>query len=278
MDEFIHYFSNIPPAHRSIILAGGISIFWLLENAFPQIKLRYNKWQHAVINLFFTATTVVINFLLAFLLIGVCDWTAQNNFGILRWTVPMHPVAACILGLLLLDFTGAYAVHYFEHKIPLFWRFHLIHHSDTWIDTTSANRHHPGESVLRFIFTCLGVLITGCPIWMVFLYQTLSLISTQFSHANLRLPDKIDQLLSYVIVTPNMHKVHHHYRLPFTDSNYGNIFSIWDRLLGTFMVLKPDQIIYGIDTYPEESENNQLSSLLKMPFNRRRSAVPAEKN
>jgi sterol desaturase/sphingolipid hydroxylase (fatty acid hydroxylase superfamily) len=78
--------------------------------------------------------------------------------------------------------------HFVEHKTKFLWRFHLIHHTDTWVDTTSANRHHPGESIIRFTFTTLGVLIVGSPMWMIFLYQTLSVIATQFNHANIALP------------------------------------------------------------------------------------------
>ena len=171
-----------------------------------------------------------------------------------------------IIGLLLLDFFGAYLAHFTEHKVKILWRFHLIHHSDTWIDTTSGNRHHPGESVIRFVFTTLGVLLVGAPIWLIFMYQTLSVISTQFTHANIALPKKIDAFLSYVIVSPDMHKVHHHYVLPYTDSNYGNIFSVWDRIFGTFMTLPNEKIIYGIDTHMEPKENNKLQNLLIMPF------------
>lgn len=101
---------------------------------------------------------------------------------------------------------------------------------------------------------------------MVFLYQTLSVIATQFNHANIVLPKKLDVLLSYFIVSPDMHKVHHHYVLPYTDSNYGNIFSVWDRLFGTFMTLEREEIIYGIDTHMNTDENNNLNNLLQIPF------------
>lgn len=278
MNEIITYFSNIPSSHRSLLLVGGITLFWWLEKAFPLFDFQYRKWQHAGINLFFTLTTVIINFVLAFVLLATSEWTETNQFGILHWLPDMNPIAACIIGLLLLDFVGAYLVHLVEHKIPFLWRFHLIHHTDTWIDTTSANRHHPGESVIRFAFTCLGVLVVGCPMWLAFLYQTISLLATQFSHANIKLPEKVDRFLSYVIVTPDMHKVHHHFQLLYTDSNYGNIFSIWDRLLGTFMTLAPDKIKFGIDTYPKESEHNRILSLLKIPFKPYRRTPTAEKN
>lgn len=271
MNEIISYFTTIPSSHRALILAGGISFFWLVETAVPLFKFSYNKWQHAGINIFFTVTTMIVNFCLAVILLRAAQWTVDADFGLLHWLPQMNPWLFAIAGLLLLDLIGAYVVHLVEHKVKFLWRFHLIHHTDTWIDTTTANRHHPGESVLRFIFTTLGVLIVGSPMWMVFLYQTLSVVATQFNHANITLPKKLDVFLSYFIVSPDMHKVHHHYVLPYTDSNYGNIFSVWDRLFGTFKTLDRDKIIYGVDTHMKPEEHNKLSSLLKIPFQKHRS-------
>lgn len=272
MNEIINYFSTIPSSHRALILAGGIAFFWLIETAVPFVKFQYNKWQHAGINLFFTLTTIVVNFSLALLLLKTAQWTTENKFGILYWLPELNPWLFAFIGLLFLDLIGAYLAHLVEHKVKFLWRFHLIHHTDTWIDTTSANRHHPGESVIRFIFTTLGVLLVGCPMWLVFLYQTLSVLSTQFTHANISLPKKMDSFLSYFIVSPDMHKVHHHYVLPYTDSNYGNIFSVWDRLFGTFKTLDRNKLVYGVDTHMKLEENNKLKNLLAIPFQKYRSS------
>ena len=275
MNEIVSYFSTIPSSHRSLILVSGITIFWLIENAFPLFNFTYKKWHHAGINIFLTLTTIIINFLLAFILLIAADWAVVNNFGILQWLPEIPLWLYLLIGLLLLDLIGAYLVHLIEHRTKFLWRFHIIHHTDTWIDTTTANRHHPGESIIRFAFTTLGVLIVGSPMWMVFLYQTLSVIATQFNHANIALPKKWDTILSYVIVSPDMHKVHHHYKLPYTDSNYGNIFSVWDRLFGTFRTLPKEEIVYGIDTHMKIEEHNKLNNLLKIPFQKQRSS---EKN
>lgn len=271
MNLLIDYFETIPSLHRGLILVGGITIFWLIENAFPLFKFQYNKINHAGINIFFTITTIIINFVMAFILLLAADIAIQQNFGILHWLPQMNIWIYTLLGLLLLDFIGAYLVHLIEHKVKFLWRFHLIHHTDTWIDTTSANRHHPGESVIRFVFTVLGVLLVGSPMWMVFLYQSLSVVFSQFNHANIPLPKKIDKLLSYIIISPDMHKVHHHYKLPYTDSNYGNIFSVWDRIFGTYSYLDREKIIYGVDTHMNPKEHNKLMNLLKIPFQKHRS-------
>ena len=266
MYELINYFENIPTIHRSILIVGGITIFWFLEGLFPLVRFNYKKWQHAIPNFFFTLTTIVINLSMAFLLLNTSDWTIHNNFGLLHRIPGLTLWGEIILGVLLLDFVGAYLPHYTEHRIKPLWMIHLVHHSDPNVDTTTANRHHPLESIIRFLFTLLGVFIIGTSIGIVMLYQALSLVSTQFSHANIRLPKKIDQWISYIIVSPDMHKIHHHYRLPYTDTNFGNIFSIWDRMLGTFSNYEREKIIYGVDVFPDEKKNSQIKSLLKQPF------------
>ena len=270
MDTLINYFETIPSLHRSLILVGGLTFFWLLEGSLPLMNFKYKKWKHALPNIFFTITTIVINFGLAFILIGSAEWVKENQFGIINW-IPNLPLwAYVLLGVLLLDFIGAYLAHFVEHKVKPLWMVHLVHHTDHNVDTTTANRHHPLESVIRFAFTLVGIFIVGTPIAIVFLYQSLSLVATQFTHANIKLPKKADDILSYIIVSPNMHKVHHHYKLPYTDSNYGNIFSIWDRLFGTFMKLDPNLIVYGVDTFPDEEANGRIGKLLKQPFHKYR--------
>ena len=266
MEQLIHYFETIPSPHRSAILVGGLTFFWILEGSLPLFKFGYNKWKHALPNLFFTFTTIIINFTLAFFLISTADWVSLHNFGILNWLPEMPLWLYVTLGVLLMDFVGAYLPHYTEHKVPPLWMVHLVHHSDHKVDTTTANRHHPLESVIRYIFTLAGVFIIGAPIGIVMLYQSLSLVATQFSHANIKLPKKLDYLLSFVLISPDMHKIHHHYQLPYTDANYGNIFSIWDRLLGTYIYMERERIVYGVDTFPNEAENSSLKHLLKQPF------------
>ena len=266
METLFNYFETIPSSHRSLILVGGITFFWLLEGALPLFLFNYKKWKHAIPNLFFTATTVIINFSLAFLLLFTADWVQVNNFGIINWMPEMPLWLYILLGVVLLDFFGAYLAHFTEHKIKPLWMIHLVHHSDHKVDTTTANRHHPLESVIRFGFTLFGVLVVGAPIAIVMIYQSMSLVFTQFNHANIKIPRSVDKLLSYVIVSPDMHKVHHHNLLPYTDANYGNIFSIWDRLLGTYMHLDREKIVYGVDTFPDEKRNSSLKELLKQPF------------
>ena len=278
MEQIIEYFRTIPSSHRSVILVGGIALFWMIESAVPLFNFKYSKVKHAGVNIFFTLTTVVINFVLAFILLKSSDWAVANHFGILQWLPEMPLWLFAIVGLMLLDLIGAWLVHWAEHKVKWMWRFHLVHHTDTYVDTTSANRHHPGESVFRFVFTTAGVVLAGAPMWLVFMYQSISVLLSQFNHANIVIPKWLDNAMSWVFVSPDMHKVHHHYVQPYTDSNYGNIFSIWDRLLGTFMTLDRDKLIYGIDTHMKPEENASLGNLLKIPFQNYRPPVGAKFN
>lgn len=264
LDALIDYFNNIPSLHRALILAGGIVLFWLIEGVIPLVKFRYNKWKHAGINLFFTATTIVVNFAFALVIVQASDWAVAKKFGVLQWThLPIW--AFMLVGLLLLDLIGAWFIHFIEHKFKWMWKFHMVHHADTQVDTTTANRHHPGESVFRAVFTVLGVLICGAPMWLVMMYQSMSAVFSQFNHANIRLPRWLDRAITWVIVSPDMHKVHHHYIRPQTDTNYGNIFSIWDRLFGTFDYTPVEQLRYGLDVLDDDTQGD-LSYQLQIPF------------
>lgn len=274
MENFIHaiasYFETIPSTHRAAILVGGLAFFWMVESAFPLFSFRYEKWRHALLNIFFTLTTVVVNLGMAFLLFLAAEYVTHEQFGLLYWLPEVHVVLSALIALLFLDLISAWLAHWVQHKVRWMWRFHLIHHTDQHVDATSANRHHPGESVIRFVFTVLAVLVIGAPMWTVLLYQSLSVVLSQFNHANISLPLWLDRAISWVIVSPDMHKVHHHYVLPYTDSNYGNIFSVWDRLFGTFMTLDRENLVYGVDTHMEHYEHSNLFTLLKIPFQKYR--------
>lgn len=266
MEAIVHYFETIPSLHRSLILVGGITLFWILEGALPLFRFKYNKWRHAIPNIFFTLTTIIVNFALAFLLLKSADWVRDNDFGIINWLPQMPLWLYVIIGVMLLDFFGAYLAHYTEHRIKPLWMVHLVHHTDHKVDITTGNRHHPLESMIRFIFTLIGVFVVGTPIGIIMIYQSMSVVFTQLTHANIKMPRKLDRIISYVFVSPDMHKIHHHYMLPYTDSNFGNIFSIWDRAFGTYMNLDREKIVYGVDVFPDEVKNGKIGSLLVQPF------------
>lgn len=248
------------------ILVGGLLFFWIIEGAIPLIPLNYKrkKIHHAAVNFGFTVIHLVIHTLLAILIIKLSDWCHANTFGLVYW-FNSNTVMTIIIGVLALDFSS-WLVHYVMHKNRMLWRFHLVHHSDNNVDVTTGLRHHPGDSLLRGIFFLLLIFVSGAPVYAVMIYQTLVVLATAFTHANINLPKKLDRALSYVLISPNMHKVHHHWKQPFTDSNYGAVFSFWDRLLGTFMKLDPKEIRYGLDRYYPNDKDEDFISLMKKPF------------
>lgn len=264
MEAIINYFETIPSLHRTLILVGGISFFWILEGFFPIVRFNYKKWKHSAPNFFFTFTTIVVNLVFAFAIVWLSDQTQVWEWGVFHWLGGVHIIVKLIIGVMLMDLVGAWLIHWTEHKILFLWRFHVVHHTDEHVDTTTALRHHPGESVFRAIFTCLAILIVGAPIWLVMLYQSVSAVFSQFNHSNLKLPSKLDKFISYVFVTPGMHRVHHHETAPYTDSNYGNIFSIWDRMTGNYSWLAYEKVKFGLDTYTAKTQD--LGDLLKAPL------------
>jgi sterol desaturase/sphingolipid hydroxylase (fatty acid hydroxylase superfamily) len=267
--SFVDYFQTLEhrPLERLIFLVGGMLLLWMIEGAIPLLTLQYrkNKVRHAAVNLSFTAIHLVIHTGFAIFIVVLSDSTKSAGFGIIHW-FHASVVAGIIITIFVLDFFGGWLVHFTEHKLGWLWRFHIIHHADNHVDVTTGLRHHPVESVLRGIFFLAGVLVSGAPMYAVMIFQTLLVIAVQFTHANISLPRWLDKSLSWIIVSPNMHKVHHHYQLPFTDSNYGAVFSIWDRALGTFMKLDSKDITYGIDRrYPNEKDEDFLM-LMKHPW------------
>jgi len=270
-DNIIQHFQTLEqrPLERMAILVGGMLIFWIIEGAIPLLPLKYKKTKlrHAGVNFIFTVIHLIIHTGLAILIIKLSDWCSQSGFGLVQW-FNTGVLLTIVIAVLALDFSS-WLVHLVMHKVPLLWRFHLIHHTDTAVDVTTGLRHHPGDSLLRGIFFLLLIFVSGAPMYGVMIYQTLVVLSTAFTHANISLPKELDRFLSFFLVSPNMHKVHHHWKQPYTDSNYGAVFSIWDRLLGTFKKLDPTKIRYGIDRdYPEEKDEDFLL-LMKTPFQKK---------
>jgi sterol desaturase/sphingolipid hydroxylase (fatty acid hydroxylase superfamily) len=136
------------------------------------------------------------------------------------------------LDILVLDF-WIYWWHRANHEIPVLWRFHEVHHLDRFLDTTSAVRFHFGEVLLSAGVRAAVILALGIPITSVVVFETLVLLSALFHHSNIRVPPRLERALATVIITPSIHWVHHHRKRVDTDSNYGTIFSFWDRLFAS---------------------------------------------
>lgn len=143
----------------------------------------------------------------------------------------------------------------------------MVHHSDTAVDVTTGTRHHPGDYVFRELFALTAIFLGGLSLGIYMIYRITTVIMTYWTHSNLKMPMVVDKTLSYLFITPNMHKFHHHFERPWTDTNFGNIFSIWDRMFGTFVYDDPSKIKYGLDVV-DNSRSEDLAYQIKLPFNK----------
>jgi sterol desaturase/sphingolipid hydroxylase (fatty acid hydroxylase superfamily) len=158
----------------------------------------------------------------------------------------LPPLAALVIGVVALDFC-TYAAHVAMHRVPLLWRFHRVHHRDAFIDVTTSFRFHPGEGIFRWLMTIVPAIALGVGPEALLVYRMLSAINGLLEHANVRVPTRVDAILSYVWVTPNMHKVHHSRERAETDTNFGNLLSVYDRVLRTFTPsARAPSVTYGL--------------------------------
>ncbi|MBM9501476.1 sterol desaturase family protein [Leptospira sp. 201903071] len=266
METDLLFFAELTSAQRSLFLIAGFVLAWSLELIFGLHKSLRNKLDHTRVNLIFWLTTLLINLILAGLIVTIGSFSISRGYGILQ-IFGIQGWSAVVLSILFLDFFAVYLTHFLEHKIPFLWRFHVVHHSDVSVDVSTALRHHPGETLLRAFMTALGVGILGVPIEILIFYQTLSGLFAQLTHIDIRLPKRLERVLSSVLITPGVHKIHHHFQQPYSDRNYGNIFSFWDRLFGTFSIQEIPEVVYGIDILRNsETREKSIVNLMKLPF------------
>jgi sterol desaturase/sphingolipid hydroxylase (fatty acid hydroxylase superfamily) len=226
----------------------GFVGFWLIESVAP-FSSRTGRVRHAARNLAIAGVNVVaLALLLSGLTVGVAHAAETRSWGILN-NIPLSPFANVLLAVLTLDL-WTYWWHRANHWIPFLWRFHRMHHSDPAMDVTTATRFHLGEIAVSTIVR-LGIIpLVGIPLRVIVVYELVLLLSTQFHHSNIALPSGIDRILRLVIVSPNMHRVHHSIKRVETDSNYSSVLSIWDRLFRSYRE-RPDsrEIRFGVEGY-----------------------------
>jgi sterol desaturase/sphingolipid hydroxylase (fatty acid hydroxylase superfamily) len=265
MEQFIQYLEGLSGAVRISIFLGFLIFAILLESLIPFVEFNYQKTKHIGTNLVFVLTSGIVSFGLAFIAYGIVDIT-RLEFGLFHLIqVPLW--MQMVLSLVLLDFFGQYFIHVCLHKYKWMWKLHLVHHSDTTIDASSGTRHHPGDILIRESLIFTVIICFGIHPAFYILYRIITPFFAYFTHANIKLPEKLDRTLSWVIVTPHMHKFHHHFERPWTNTNYGNILSCWDRLFGTFVYENPEDIQYGVDTV-DSTRDLDLLYQYALPFNR----------
>ena len=244
------------------ILLGTMGALSVLETLMPFRKRGSWRRDHLYANLGLTASTLALNFGLGLVATVGADLLRARGFG---WFAGRDSVATFAAGIVALDL-AAYVAHWLMHAMPGLWRVHRVHHADPLVDVTTAYRQHPLETLLRFAFMAASAWALGLPAAAIAVYRLLSALNALLEHANLRLWPPLDAALSLVVVTPDMHKVHHSRRPAETDSNYGNILAVFDRLCRTFTPsARATEVEYGLDGY-DDVATHRLDALLRLPF------------
>ncbi|HEX2199960.1 MAG TPA: sterol desaturase family protein [Burkholderiales bacterium] len=188
-------------------------------------------------------------------------WGLLNHFALPGW-------AALIGGIVLLDL-AIYLQHLLFHAVPALWRLHRVHHADLDIDVTTGARFHPVEILLSMLMKLAVIAALGVPPEAVLLFEVLLNATSMFNHANVRIPERVERALRAVVVTPDMHRVHHSVERDETDSNFGFNLSLWDRLFGTYRA-QPRAghagMQIGIPDFRESGDCAALPAMLALPF------------
>jgi len=264
MEGFLLFFEQLTNAQKLAWVMICLGLSWTLEGSLPLVRLQYRKWRHAAVNSAFLLTTLAINAAFGVLSLQVAQWTGTQEFGLLH-LVAWPTVVELLVAIVALDFSAQYGAHWLLHKVPVLWRFHVVHHSDTKVDATTGTRLHPGDFAVREVIALVALLVTGAPLAFYLVYRIITVFFTYMTHANVALPERLDRALSWIFVTPNMHKFHHHFERPWTDTNYGGILAVWDRLFGTFVEGDVHSVVYGVDV-ADRARDEDVVHQFGLPF------------
>jgi sterol desaturase/sphingolipid hydroxylase (fatty acid hydroxylase superfamily) len=234
-DEVFHVLTAQTVADVSpFALAAAVGLMLLLESLAPLVPLLPGKTraQHALKNVSIALCTSVFAVGGNFILVAVASWATVKQFGLLNlfdtpWLVRF---AVALAGIDFFEWIR----HRLHHRIPLLWRLHRVHHTDPHVDSTKAVRGHPLESLVAYSYFSLLVMLLGIDPLSLALRSLVAAVALAWHHADFRLPERLDGLISLVTPTPRTHRLHHSRDVRFTDSNYGTVFTWWDRMLGTF--------------------------------------------
>lgn len=253
---------------KYITLIISVSFFGMLlltEQIAPLRSRKQPFLQRFLLNMVLTAVVFLVGSLAvrnAALLTS--KWSVSHSFGIVM-LVPLPAWGRVVVGILMMDLTFYYW-HWANHRIPLLWRFHNVHHLDPDMDVSTSFRFHFVEILYSTAFRILQVVVLGIAPLTYVVYETIFACCTMFHHSNLRLPLQLERLLNKVIVTPRMHGIHHSVVKGETNSNYSVVFRCWDWLHRTLVLnIRQSTINIGVPGY-QEPEDNRLLTLMKMPF------------
>jgi len=238
---------------------------WMAE-CIVCLTTAHQKLPHTFLNARFIFTALPIQLFLTGFVLLIMNWDQRHHWGLINY-IPWHnhKLLYYVSLFMLLDL-GEYIYHVIMHKFDFLWKFHLVHHSDLQVDVSTTVREHPGETCIRTGFLMLWVFLLGPGIGVLMLRQVFQTFFNILAHTEFRLPNKLNHIMGLLFITPNLHHVHHHYQLPYTDCNYGDVLSIWDRLFGTYHQLPQQETRFGIDTHLDPSINARFIPILKIPF------------
>ncbi len=247
------------------VLGAAFVALFIAEGRRQLRKRKQPRLQRMVIN---SIVAIPAFTLLRFLFLPVMVKLAMKNRQLqwgLNYQYAAHPLIKGMVAFLIMDYTN-YLWHVLNHKVPVLWRFHVVHHCDPDLDVTTAIRFHFGELIGSVFYRGAFVFLSGATALQVLLYEILFEGATQFHHSNWKLPYTLEKGLNKIIVTPRMHGIHHSVIRQETDSNYSVIFSFWDRLHNTVRLNVPqDKIVTGVPSYSNPDELT-IGYLLKLPF------------
>ena len=254
-------------AWRLSIFASALILFSLLEALFPRRRRNLPRQGRWLTHLGITVIdSLVVRILGPLTAIAVAIWAANKGIGLFNLT--QWPLwLEIVLAFILLD-CAIYWQHVISHRVPFFWRFHKVHHTDRDLDASSAVRFHPVEILLSMLYKCGVVLIIGPAALAVLIFEIVLNASAIFNHANLKLPLGVDKILRLFIVTPDMHRVHHSVIETETNRNFGFNLSVWDRLFRSYKAQPEgghDGMTIGLSEHQSEAPS-QLFWSLKLPF------------
>lgn len=260
MDGVAHFLTAHAGSAEIGLFATVLILMWLLEQSVLAAPAGA-KLRHTLVNAVFMSAAFPVQTVMTLLCLGVASWVTAHHVGLL-FVLPHGDSAWIKYGVLFvaMDFLD-YVYHAIMHKVPFLWRFHLAHHTDRVVDVSTTFREHPGETFIRNGFQVLWIVLCGAPVEMLILRQTIQAATNILAHTSLRLPPGPARVLGWVFITPNLHHAHHHFRMPATNCNYGDVFSVWDRLFGTFVELPADEIVFGLDTHMDESSLTRVERL-----------------
>ncbi len=265
-------------AQMQIIVAVIVlALLWTLETVIPFLQNRRQRLKHSMRNIAIGVfNTIILAILFAPVLVNLTAWTEINNLGLLH-LVDLPVWATAVLAILLLD-GWMYLWHRANHRIPILWRFHKVHHSDPDMDASTAVRFHTGEILISAILRLGVIVILGLSFWHILLYDLLLLPVILLHHSNIQFPEKLDKYYRSFFASPAMHRIHHSPERIETDSNYGSIFSFWDRLAHSFRLReKCVDVRYGLGEFIG-IKTESFYSLIMMPFQKPELAKTIEQN